>query len=62
MHAKLSSSGGYSFHLTVVYSENSVVKRHDLWEEIKHISEIVGSEGWLMGGDFNEIWVVSRRA
>lgn len=43
MHAKLSSSGGYSFHLTVVYSENSVVKRHGLWEEIKHISEIVGS-------------------
>lgn len=47
--------GGYTFDLTVVYDEETVVKRRPLWDGITAIRPTSNSNDWLIIDDFNEI-------
>lgn len=49
------NSGGYSFDITVVYGEGSVVKRHPLWSGITAARSASDTKDWILIGDFNEI-------
>lgn len=55
MHAKVVNSGAYTFFLLVVYGENNMVQRRELWSKIGQIKITIGNNDWLLGGDFNEI-------
>lgn len=55
IHAQITYIGGYTFDLTVVYGENSPVKRRALWAGINEIRPSSNTNDWLLVGDFNEI-------
>lgn len=55
IHMRMENVGGYLLDLTVVYGENSVIKRRRLWEGISDCRIISNSNDWIMIGDFNEI-------
>ncbi|KAK1289713.1 hypothetical protein QJS10_CPB18g01119 [Acorus calamus] len=41
--------------ITAVYASNSSSERLSLWESIKHLSTNSANQGWIVGGDFNEV-------
>lgn len=47
--------GGYTFDLTVVYGEGTVVKRRQLWSGINAIRPMPDAKDRLLIDDFNEI-------
>lgn len=55
IHARLHNTGCYVFDLTVVYGENTAVKRRELWNGINSLRQTSHARDWLLIGDFNEI-------
>ncbi|KAK1311791.1 hypothetical protein QJS10_CPA07g00480 [Acorus calamus] len=41
--------------VTSVYASNSSTERSALWNDLKIISAAIGSSGWIVRGDFNEV-------
>lgn len=55
IHARLKNIGGYQFDITVVYGENTAIKKRQLWEGITGSRQASDLNDWLLIGDFNEI-------
>ncbi|KAK1295842.1 hypothetical protein QJS10_CPB15g00882 [Acorus calamus] len=43
------------YQITSVYASNSSTERMALWDSIRRLSGSIGAEGWIVGGDFNEV-------
>ncbi|KAK4381002.1 hypothetical protein Sango_3010800 [Sesamum angolense] len=46
--------------ITVVYGANDVSTRRDLWQGLIDLAVTVGSEPWMVGGDFNAVLDMSE--
>lgn len=56
IHIELKNTEGYTFHMIALYGEGMMVKKRDLWDEIRHIGSGIAGKEWVMeGGNFNEI-------
>ncbi|XP_039066643.1 uncharacterized protein LOC120212383 [Hibiscus syriacus] len=50
-----STFGDKVFFLTAVYGSNDSFSRRQLWNQRSTMASVVGSDAWLIGGDFNVI-------
>ena len=41
------------FYLTVAYGSNDVIARRELWSGLRKQKVLLGSDPWLVMGDFN---------
>lgn len=60
-YAKIRNSGGYAFHLTIVYGESKLAKRKSLWQELTTLKHQMGRWVWLMAWDYNKILAPNER-
>ncbi|KAL0285821.1 UNVERIFIED_CONTAM: hypothetical protein Scaly_2807700 [Sesamum calycinum] len=44
-----------SVMVTVVYGDNEIGARRDLWQALCSMAGLIGQEPWLVGGDFNAV-------
>lgn len=55
MHGRLSNKGGYVLDITIIYGENSVTKRCDLWQAFDNMRNILDTHDWIAASDYSEI-------
>ena len=54
MHCLLKIRGtSIPFYVTIVYGENSDVKRRELWSGLRKAKVLMGNKPWMLMGDFN---------
>ncbi|KAK1263721.1 hypothetical protein QJS04_geneDACA009440 [Acorus gramineus] len=49
------SDGQPPFYISVIYGANDSSERQVLWEDLRSLSQQIGSTRWILGGDFNEV-------
>lgn len=52
IHLRMTNKGGYNF---IIYDDNEMTKRHELWEILNKIRSKADQYDWLVAGDFIEI-------
>lgn len=59
MHFEIKSIMHASFFCTFVYGKCTIYERRDLWNGLSQLQ--LGSQPWMVGGDFNAILNVSEK-
>ncbi|KAK4381009.1 hypothetical protein Sango_3009600 [Sesamum angolense] len=56
VHCRIFIRSSHIYVLVIVsYGANDVGSRRELWQALCHISDSIGDEPWLVGGDFNAV-------
>lgn len=55
IHSRLANLGGYWFYLTIVYGDNHIAIKDELWREMRTLKGNHICDEWLISGDFNEV-------